>query len=512
VSKIYDELKRAQKTKRETISLDSLASVMENPSFSSTVTVAPVETQPTISQQPPSKDVESSQGSAATAKDFLAEVIPLPTTAPLPVEALADGVEHSSSRGVESQQESPAPVKESVADTTPLAATTTAFTENHLDGEEQYLSKGLGTLQESPSKVKNFIADLIQRTTTAELRPPKYSRWLVVAIALVVLLTAGLLGLRLKHQQSFIATSESSDIVTLGLRSERAGEDLRLSWNRNAPAVQQATGGHISISDGAVQKEFDLGLSELRNGSLMYSPISDNVLVQLQLKYNSSQQTISESVRIVAGSSSQLVSRQEKSVGPPISHAASREASPSAALKDSPPKVATVNRAEPTVTINERQEVARSSTSNRSDEEQSVTSTRTDTVTETTPAVAPLATASSTATDTARKTSESALESSASVPIIPSSTAKGLEPAELLQGKKPDYPFIARQSNIQGSVVVHFRISSTGEVQNVSVVRGSPLLVNAAVQAVKAWRYKPARLNGSPVDSEGDITFEFKPH
>jgi protein TonB len=46
----------------------------------------------------------------------------------------------------------------------------------------------------------------------------------------------------------------------------------------------------------------------------------------------------------------------------------------------------------------------------------------------------------------------------------------------------------------------------------VDVVKGNPLLVNAAVDAVRTWRYKPARLNGIEVETEATAVIFFKPN
>ena len=49
---------------------------------------------------------------------------------------------------------------------------------------------------------------------------------------------------------------------------------------------------------------------------------------------------------------------------------------------------------------------------------------------------------------------------------------------------------------------MHFRISSEGNVYDVKSVKGSPILARAAIEAVEAWCYEPARLNGTPIDSQ----------
>jgi TonB family protein len=84
------------------------------------------------------------------------------------------------------------------------------------------------------------------------------------------------------------------------------------------------------------------------------------------------------------------------------------------------------------------------------------------------------------------------------------------EPAKLILPKDSIYPAIAKESLLSGSVEVHFRISRDGNVYDVKAVRGSPILARAAVDAVQAWCYEPARLNGDPIDSQASTHFDFK--
>jgi len=85
-----------------------------------------------------------------------------------------------------------------------------------------------------------------------------------------------------------------------------------------------------------------------------------------------------------------------------------------------------------------------------------------------------------------------------------------IEPAGLISHKNPVYPAIAKQSLIAGSVELHFRISAEGKVYDVKSVRGSPILAGAAIEAVEAWCYEPARLNGVAIDSQSSANFDFK--
>jgi periplasmic protein TonB len=75
----------------------------------------------------------------------------------------------------------------------------------------------------------------------------------------------------------------------------------------------------------------------------------------------------------------------------------------------------------------------------------------------------------------------------------------------------PDYPRDARNKGIQGDVILSADISREGNVVELTVVSGHPLLVEAALQAVVQWKFKPYQLNGEPVEVEAFITVPFHP-
>jgi periplasmic protein TonB len=79
----------------------------------------------------------------------------------------------------------------------------------------------------------------------------------------------------------------------------------------------------------------------------------------------------------------------------------------------------------------------------------------------------------------------------------------------LVHRVQPQYPFTAKMAHIQGSVVLRAIISKEGTIENLQVVRGHPLLVKAAIDAVRQWRYRPYVLNDSPVEVETEVTVNF---
>jgi protein TonB len=79
-----------------------------------------------------------------------------------------------------------------------------------------------------------------------------------------------------------------------------------------------------------------------------------------------------------------------------------------------------------------------------------------------------------------------------------------------LKNVPPVYPDIAKQARVQGVVILECTISPQGKVTDVKVLRGIPLLDQAATDAVRQWVYTPTLLNGVPVPVIMTVTVNFK--
>ena len=75
---------------------------------------------------------------------------------------------------------------------------------------------------------------------------------------------------------------------------------------------------------------------------------------------------------------------------------------------------------------------------------------------------------------------------------------------------EPEYPEEARRQKIQGAVVLAIRIGTDGSVEDLQFVSGPPQLAEAAVNAVKHWRYKPQTVNGHPAQIQTRVTLDFR--
>jgi len=87
--------------------------------------------------------------------------------------------------------------------------------------------------------------------------------------------------------------------------------------------------------------------------------------------------------------------------------------------------------------------------------------------------------------------------------------SQGVTQGLLIRKIQPNYPPLARQARIQGSVLLQAEISKDGTIENLRLISGHPMLAPAAIEAVKQWKYKPYILNGEPVEVETQITVNF---
>jgi periplasmic protein TonB len=83
------------------------------------------------------------------------------------------------------------------------------------------------------------------------------------------------------------------------------------------------------------------------------------------------------------------------------------------------------------------------------------------------------------------------------------------EVAQLIYGPPPVIPALARQNRIHGVIAIAATVDTQGLLKDVQVVSGNPMLAPAAREAVQRWRYRPAILNGNPVESKVDIKVSF---
>lgn len=97
-------------------------------------------------------------------------------------------------------------------------------------------------------------------------------------------------------------------------------------------------------------------------------------------------------------------------------------------------------------------------------------------------------------------------------PQVKTRVSQGVMDGLLVGTVIPEYPPIAREMGVEGTVILQASISKTGTIENLRVVSGPELLRRATINAVSQWRYRPYLLNGEPVEVETTVNVRFTLH
>lgn len=105
--------------------------------------------------------------------------------------------------------------------------------------------------------------------------------------------------------------------------------------------------------------------------------------------------------------------------------------------------------------------------------------------------------------------SQPVVKAAEAAPAKPIQVGGDVQMARIVRRVVPTYPPLARQARISGTVRLVGVIGKQGDIQSLQVISGHPLLVQAAVSAVRQWLYRPTLLNGEPVEviSPIDVVF-----
>ena len=280
------------------------------------------------------------------------------------------------------------------------------------------------------------------------------------ALGMIALGAVGYQGyLAWAPHQSGTAASQSSDAPALALQVGRQGTDLRVSWNRNSPAIVQATDGVLSIRDGdAQQQELHLDPDQLRHGSVTYTPANADVRFRLEVTAPGNSKTSETVLALTAARPASPASSQPSAHGPSPQSDAAAATSPGPS-KDDPLRVTMLD--------------------------------------------------------------PPARSSAGDAPAAPQPAPPGnssllyLAPRPVRQ-VQPSLPYAVRKLIAQQiEVPVKVWISNTG-----TVVKAEPLptgqlvsssLVSAAQRAAHRWRFAPAVQGTQTVPSEMILKFQYKP-
>jgi protein TonB len=330
--------------------------------------------------------------------------------------------------------------------------------------------------------------------------PRRKLLWLAVAAAL-----AASSGALLLYPGLFRRTPRPPAALTL--RIERTATDLLLTWNRDSDAVRNARKAVLSISDGDHQENLDLNLSDLRNGSIVYSPLSSDVSFRMEVTGADQSKTASESVRVLRTKPSPMPPSDADAAGSKKKGGAPPSASevPAASVAEEPAATdATAEtpapRRTPTGTFNVASLAQRLRPAQPTDLPE-----------------APIlgATPGSAGPVNLGSLVPPALTSAVPRPTAPPEAKTTPEPArdirqpQLVTRVDPVYPALARRQRLTGTVSLSVTIGANGKINSVTPLSGPELLRLAAMDAVKQWVYSPMTLNGHPVQTEKQIDLNF---
>lgn len=89
--------------------------------------------------------------------------------------------------------------------------------------------------------------------------------------------------------------------------------------------------------------------------------------------------------------------------------------------------------------------------------------------------------------------------------------SSGVAAGMLVRKTAPQYPEIAKSAHVSGTVVLQATVSKAGTIENLRVITGPDMLRQAALDAVRSWRYRPYLLNGEPVEVGTTVSVVFAP-
>lgn len=366
--------------------------------------------------------------------------------------------------------------------------------------------------------------------------PPQKSRgvagqgaWLLVGVAIVLGLGAAYFAFNRSNHTEAPKQQAAASEQTLGLKIQRQGADLVLTWNRDAHAMLGATAGLLSIKDGAKQKEMGLNSDQLRSANILISPVSDHIEVQLTLLLPN-HQTASESGIVILPAPKSTEPVRLAAIAPLKTYTESqiktevRKVIPSKAFVAPPDR----NRAADSALL-EQPPAWRQGGPDVQIQSNTLAAFRTApngpppvpiAAPVAPPAAAPVAEQKrvdppAKAMATAAVPSPVAAQTTPN-PTTPRSPVAALrvggdaQPAQLISRKDPVYPYAARMGHIHGGVVLAGLIGTDGRVKELAVVSGLQVLRQAAVDAVRQWVYKPATLNGKTIEARVQVEVQFR--
>ncbi len=410
-----------------------------------------------------------------------------------------------------------------------------------------------------------YLTDLVETSERIDVQEqPKNTKtlWIVAGLLLAILVAGSAAAYRFKWFRS----SDQTDAVgrntptpVLNLKVNRSGKDFEVSWDRLSTAVQQATGGMLTITDGALTRPVALNGSQLREGRILYTPLFEELTFRLEVITRDSG-TAAESVQVLAWSGKQpadvlsvaspdpLANTPARVVAVPASPLPASPKAPVPAAKSAPaaavkPPPGKQTQPAKTPSVPETVAVIQPSPANSAPAAPArVPETPAPAVTPERPAAAqasptpppspappkadiPSATQAAPAATVPASlpppTVAPTIASSASpapVSATPTISSKIVAPVPIqrVAATIPRNIPAGMAAGVPRVISVRVMVDSAGSVQSAEVTASSPkgafgeaLLKAAALDAAKMWKFRPGQVNGKNVAAEYGIDFKF---
>ena len=356
------------------------------------------------------------------------------------------------------------------------------------------------------------------------------NRWLWIAV--VVLLLAGGATYRFVFMNR-APQQQAQQTDPLSLSVEPNAGQLVLRWNRNAPAVQTASRALLTINDGDNREDVEIDLVQLRNGNIVYSPITNDVSFRLEVTDVKGGKSVSESMRYLTGRPSPSVPMQQVPQMPqrltpapapaaqetqtaaagarPGSEPAGAQAQPASQAQAQPAASQPAVSSTPAVTAQPPRPLSLASRLSAATPQQLLELPQVSTQSPAMPtagsrpgAGVPGAALPAAPPPPSRQTAQSS-------PSPRPAVGGNVVPAQLLRRAPVNYPPLARQARVSGTVRVEAVIGTDGKVKSARAISGPPLLMRAATDSVRQWEYSPATLNGQPTETTTLVDLLFNP-
>jgi periplasmic protein TonB len=356
-------------------------------------------------------------------------------------------------------------------------------------------------------------------TAVAEAEPRKSGSskllWIALgALASVIVCVGFVLSSGMLHRGNITPPGSPQDSSQLALRVDRNGADVVITWNRESEAVKKADHAVLSISDGPQHENVEMDLAQLRTGSIVYTPVTGDVVFKMEVSRAGQPTTGSESVRVLRTRPSPLVPENSteqaqngaaaptKPVAPADATAAG--AAPGAAPAEEEEKPVRLAQASKPFHAESLAQRLRPGSPSEVPDAPAIGGSM--------PAQAPAVNLGSLGM------SQAPPPASTAKPTVPTTAAPAAAPhtggqivqAQLIKRRDPEYPKMARETGASGVVELVATVGADGKVKSVQIVKGHPLLRQAAADAVKFWIYRPTTLNGVAVESQTQILLNFK--